>query len=307
VPEEFAEAYRVAFAKALAEGEHPSGAHAAGVEAVADEIEATGSMPPVPPAAPGPVSGPSARTTVYRAATPLERLRESAAFVPILVAVLALVLVGAAYGVGRAFSEKVDAGSDRAAGSAETSSGPTDAEQSKQPDKDKSGKDEHGKDKPWRGKVEPVRISQVKVSCVLPPSQDAAGRPVAYPASNMLDRDPTTAWRCGGKAIGQRLAVALPQGTEVGQVGLVAGYAKTDPANGVDRYAENNRITRVRWTFPDGSRVVQRLDGSVRHRAMQTIRVPRTEAGTLTLEILAVAPGRRNTTAISTLGVWAAH
>ena len=93
----------------------------------------------------------------------------------------------------------------------------------------------------------------------------------------------------------------------LGQVGLVPGYAKTDPASGVDRYAENNRITKVRWTLDDGVQVIQRLDPDPSSRAMQVLRVPRTTTDTVVLEILAVQRGQRATTAISTIGLWAAR
>lgn len=85
----------------------------------------------------------------------------------------------------------------------------------------------------------------------------------------------------------------------MGEIGLVPGYAKTDPASGVDRYAENNRITRVRWTFPDGTSVVQRLDGSPTNRSMQSLRVKPVQADSVTIEVLRSVRGARNTVAVS--------
>jgi len=130
---------------------------------------------------------------------------------------------------------------------------------------------------------------------------------VRYDASNTIDQDPTTAWRCAGEAIGTVLTITLPADTEVGQVGLIPGYAKTDPKSDADRYAENNRITKVRWTLADGTVVVQNLDPSPDNRDVQLLRVPRTATGTVTLEILAVDRGARNTTAISELEVYQAQ
>jgi hypothetical protein len=305
VPEEFADAYREAFERALEDGQHTARAHAAAVEAVEEEAAATGTDLPAIPAAPAPTPvHAGGRITEYRAATPTERVRESALFLPLLVAALALVLIGGAYGVGRMFSDQVDPGAkDTSSKSATNATKDGNGEQGDQGGKDKSGK----KQKRWHGKVTPVDIDGVSVSCVLPPSQDAAGRKVSYPPSNMLDGNATTAWRCGGKATGQKLVIDLPKGTDVGQVGLIPGYAKTDPANGVDRYAENNRITRVRWHLGDGVTVTQRLDGGADNRSLQTVRVPRTTTGEITLEILDVVTGSRNTTAISTLRVWAAR
>ena len=87
--------------------------------------------------------------------------------------------------------------------------------------------------------------------------------------------------------MGQTLTLTLAEPAEIGEVGLVPGYAKTDPRSGADRYAENNRITRVRWTFSDGSSVVQELDGSATNRSLQSIRIPPVDSDTVSVEVLA--------------------
>jgi hypothetical protein len=84
-------------------------------------------------------------------------------------------------------------------------------------------------------------------------------------------------------------------------VGLIPGYAKTDPASGTDRYAENNRISRVRWRLGNGVVITQRLDPSPTDREVQAIRVPRTVTGKVTLVIAAVRRGSKDTTAISSV------
>ena len=160
--------------------------------------------------------------------------------------------------------------------------------------------------KAWKGPVSPVAVDAVTATCTADPGVDSAGKTVDYEAANTTDGDPSTAWRCDGEAIGTKLTLTLPAGTPVGQVGLIPGYAKTDPKSGADRYAENNRITKVRWTLADGTVVVQRLDPSPDDRTVQVLRVPRTATGQLTLEILAVDRGARNTTAISELAVFRA-
>lgn len=158
----------------------------------------------------------------------------------------------------------------------------------------------------WTGDVVPVTPDGVTASCTAAPGVDSAGRKVSYKAANTLDADPSTAWRCDGDATGETLTFTLPEDTPVAEVGLIPGYAKTDPDSGADRYAENNRITRVRWTLADGVTVEQDLDPGVRDRGVQTIRVPRTVTGSITLEVLAVEHGPRNTTAISEVAVRAA-
>ena len=161
--------------------------------------------------------------------------------------------------------------------------------------------------KPWTGAVAPVAVDAVTATCTARPGTDSAGRPVRYDAGNTVDHDPSTAWRCDGQAIGTVLTLTLPADTPVGQVGLIPGYAKTDPRSGADRYAENNRITKVRWTLADGSVVVQKLDPGPENRKVQLVRVPRTATGTVTVEILAVDRGARNTTAISEIEVYRAR
>lgn len=158
----------------------------------------------------------------------------------------------------------------------------------------------------WEGEVLPVAIEDAEATCTAPPGVDSSNRPVSYAVENATDDDPSTAWRCNGKARGETITFTLPGGVDVAEVGLVPGYAKTDPASGTDRYAENNRITRVRWTLSSGVVIEQQFDPSPENRAIQSIRVPRTATGEITLEVLSVAGGARNTTAISSVLIAAA-
>lgn len=153
----------------------------------------------------------------------------------------------------------------------------------------------------WGGAVRPVEIGSIGASCTGAPSVDAAGDPVRYGAGNAADQDPATAWRCDSRALGETLTLVLEGASEVAEVGLIGGYAKTDPTSGADRFTENNRITRVRWTFDDGSSVIQELDPS--QRTVQLLRIPSTRTATVVLEILAVERGARDRTAISELAV----
>ena len=107
-----------------------------------------------------------------------------------------------------------------------------------------------------------------------------------------------TTWRCDGAAVGERIRLRLDEDVPVGEVGLVPGYAKTDDATGDDRYAENNRVTKVRWSIGD-TEVVQRMKADPSNRTMRLLRVPKTTTDRVELEILAVAEGPRDTTAIS--------
>ncbi len=137
-----------------------------------------------------------------------------------------------------------------------------------------------------------------QATCTSPPGQDASGDKVSYAAANLTDGVADTTWRCDGTGIGKKITLRLPDKTAIGEVGLIPGYAKTDAATGDDRYAENNRVTKVRWTIGDMV-VDQELNGSTSDRSLRLLRVPRSEADQVQLEILAVAKGPRNTTAIS--------
>ena len=122
----------------------------------------------------------------------------------------------------------------------------------------------------------------------------------------MYDGDLTTAWRCNGDGVGQKMQLNLSDTVRIGELGIVPGYAKTDPRSGADRYAQNNRLTKVRWSFPDGTSVVQKLDGSKNNRDLQTMAIPLVEANTVTLEVLESTSGKRNTIAVSEVRIGAA-
>jgi hypothetical protein len=268
LPEEYAQIYREAYQRALAE---QSAAPAS------EPAESTILLAPPVTAA-------------------FSRWRASRWFVPVAVATGAVLLVAAAYAVGTTVSGHDEPGTSGAM--APRSSHTTDSTHpaspgSKRPTREATAA--HG----WTGPVRPVGIDAIAADCTAPPGSDAAGRTVTYVPQNATDGKADTAWRCTGTAVGERLVLRLSGPADVAEVGLVPGYAKTDPESGADRYAENNRITRVRWTFGDGVSVVQRLDPDPSLRAPQLLRVPRTTTDRVTLEILAVKKGPRNTTAIS--------
>jgi hypothetical protein len=215
--------------------------------------------------------------------------------VPLLLGGLALLLVVAAYGMGKIFAGSV---SDVDA-SSPADDGVALGDGSGGQGNDQSGGSKDQQREAYGGKVTAAAIGSAKASCQSESSVDAAGNPVSYPPRNMYDGDLTTAWRCDGRGSGERIVLRLPAVTEIGQVGMVPGYAKTDARSGADRYAQNNRITRVRWRFGSGPPQVQRLDGSAKNRSMQTIRIPATKTRRVVIEILGSKAGPRNTVAIS--------
>jgi hypothetical protein len=123
----------------------------------------------------------------------------------------------------------------------------------------------------------------VTADCTAPPATDDAGQPVAYDAGNVLDGNRNTAWRCDGNGNGHTLTFTFPDGTTIKRVGLINGYAKTDPTSGAQRYGEYRRITRVTWTFDDGRAITQNLRD--RTEKAQQIAVPPVATGRVTLTI----------------------
>jgi hypothetical protein len=257
--------------------------------------------PAVDGAAGGPADGPAdqradrhrpeRRDIVGVARATVQGWREERWFLPALAVAGAVVLVLAAYLLGRAV-----AGDEPAAGPATGADGRV--VYAGDSSTHAPGEPAETDGKPWQGTVTAVDVRRVRATCTAKAGVDSGGKPVSYRARNVLDHDPTTAWRCDGEAHGVRLVFRLPGPTALGEVGLVPGYAKTDPVSGADRYAQNNRITQVRWTIGDIS-VEQTLSGDPGDRSVQLLRIPRTTASRVTLEIVAVDRGPRNTTAIS--------
>jgi hypothetical protein len=295
VPEEFAAAYRAAYERALAAqtaGQHrddlaPPGERAEESVDEVDEYEDAAEQPL--PRRTGPLRvGTHRQMEEYDDDNPtwFENIRDSTWFVPLLLALLALLLILGAYAVGRGFADQV-AEPPRSDSVVDSADGDIQPFTNQKPGKGA-----------WEGKVTKIEDVQVNVTCTSRPGVEADGERVYYEASNLVDGVADTAWRCGGKAIGERITLRLGARMAVGQVGLVPGYAKIDETTKADRFAENNRVKRVRWTIGD-TKVVQRMSGRPDDRDLQLVRVPRTRTDTVELEILAVKQGLRNKTAIS--------
>lgn len=132
--------------------------------------------------------------------------------------------------------------------------------------------------------------TQVNAGCQAPQSTDGAGDVVVYMPEQMSDGRMNTAWRCNGNGVGQVVTFGFPAGTTITQVGLVNGYAKVDPASGVQRYGEYRRITAVTWTFANGTAFQQSLNDGV--EAVQKLSIPAQPGDQVTLTIEATTePG----------------
>jgi hypothetical protein len=137
--------------------------------------------------------------------------------------------------------------------------------------------------------------ASAKAPTTAKPNEDVNGDQVSYDASNMLDGVPDTAWRAPGDATGMKLTFTLREPTELHQVGLVNGYAKTSTdskGRTFDWYLGNRRIQAVTWIFDDGSKVRQELTET---RELQLVDVPDAVTGRVVLKLTAVsAPGEGN-------------
>jgi hypothetical protein len=132
--------------------------------------------------------------------------------------------------------------------------------------------------------------TQVNAGCQAPQSTDGAGDVVVYTPEQMSDGKMNTAWRCNGNGVGQVVTFGFPAGTTIAQVGLVNGYAKVDPASGVQRYGEYRRITAVTWTFANGTAFQQSLNDGV--ETVQKLSIPAQSGDQVTLTIEATTePG----------------
>jgi len=154
--------------------------------------------------------------------------------------------------------------------------------------------------------VQPVDVSgtaSVTASATAPPSTDVDGDPVDYDAANVLDGDPSTAWRTAGDGRGVELTLTLARPTVVTRLGLVNGYAKSEP--GYDGYAANRRLTAVEWVLDDGTVVDQ--GGLGETTSVQTVAVDDVRTRAITVRLRGTtAPGRvdgRDFTAISEVRV----
>lgn len=141
--------------------------------------------------------------------------------------------------------------------------------------------------------------------CTYPPSVDGNNQPVTYEAGKAVDTDPTTAWRCPG-AGGH--TVELRGAGSTSDLGLIPGYAKVDPATGVNRFTDNHTVTQVVWRLRQGPNTVQVVQ-DIPNPTPQTawVHLP----GTYAFDSISVTvtgtgnPGaRQDSTPISTIAVW---
>jgi hypothetical protein len=186
----------------------------------------------------------------------------------ILVAALVLVLVAAGWWF-LVRNDGADPAADDAAGTGQSAEGT--------PTSTQDGVDVAGR-------------ASAKAPSTAPPNEDVNGDQVSYDASNMLDGVPDTAWRTAGDATGMSLTFTLREPTELHQVGLINGYAKTSTdgkGRTFDWYLGNRRVNAVVWAFDDGTKVRQQLS---ENRELQMVDVDDVITSTVVLKLVRVSP-----------------
>jgi hypothetical protein len=105
-----------------------------------------------------------------------------------------------------------------------------------------------------------IRSAVVEASGQSGRSTNNCGDVTSYEPEKVLDGDPTTGWRVKGDGTGQSLVFTFAGPTKLTSVGLLPGYAKTDPCSASDRFKQLRRITKVTWTFDQGPPVEQTFE-----------------------------------------------
>ncbi len=85
-----------------------------------------------------------------------------------------------------------------------------------------------------------------------PPNDDVDGSRVTFIPDNMLDGEPTTAWRFAGDQTGAVIDFRFSGPVTITAVGLTNGYAKiSEDAGGqtYDWYQGNRRVVRAQWVI----------------------------------------------------------
>lgn len=142
---------------------------------------------------------------------------------------------------------------------------------------------------------------QVTATHTAPSSTDAAGNVVTYLPGNVIDGIVQTAWRTPGNGRGESLTLLFDTPIQIVRIGLIPGYAKTDPETGVNRFEQNRIITQVRYVMPGSPSVTQTFRPAP---VPQFVRVGATTSR-ITVEILGTTePGGLDYTAISEIYVY---
>ena len=153
----------------------------------------------------------------------------------------------------------------------------------------------------------PLSLSATGSDCSYPDSVDGAGQAVSYGPEKAVDAEADTAWRCPGAA-GHTLQLRPEGPARVTDLGLIPGYAKTDPSTGVDRFPDNHTVTQVVWRLYDGRtwyELVQDIPApSAEITWVHLSRPVDVQRATLTVTSTGNPGSRMDTTPVSTVAMW---
>jgi hypothetical protein len=145
---------------------------------------------------------------------------------------------------------------------------------------------------PGAAPIAPVAsIAGATATCTSGPGVDSAGNPFTYEAANAVDARTDTAWRCDGASTGASLRITFSQAATISWLGVVPGFAKTDPYDGTDRYVQGRKISSARFVFDDGTYVEHTFDTWTTSRDMQTLRFPPVVTAHVDMVVLSSVPG----------------
>ena len=134
-------------------------------------------------------------------------------------------------------------------------------------------------------------ISGATATCTSGPGVDSAGNPFTYEAANAVDSRLDTAWRCDGAGTGARLRVTFSSAAQISWIGMVPGFAKTDPYDATDRYLQGRKISAARFVFDNGTYVEHTFETSSTSREPQVLRFPPVVTSYVDMVVLASVPG----------------
>ncbi len=144
--------------------------------------------------------------------------------------------------------------------------------------------------------------ADVDVPGTAPEGVDSAGNTIGYAAANLVDGDPSTAWRVEGDAEDEEIVLTLPSARTITEVGMVNGYAKVDEESGDRRYGQNRRVLAATWIFDNGTEASFELEETVELQVF-TLDAP-VETTTVRIRLDEVSgPGGRDFTAIGELSL----
>lgn len=138
-------------------------------------------------------------------------------------------------------------------------------------------------------------------------SLTCTGQRVTYTASQLVDGDLSTGWGVAGDGANQSVTVRLAKPVRLHTIGITPGYLRTGPRvdSGclpVSAFPHNRQLTAVRYTFDDGSSVVQTPPAQP---VMQLIAVnAQTRSVTVTILSTSRPEGADDDAVVSELSMW---